>query len=309
MERITPPWSSLNIPSTNLPKISIVTPSYNQAKYLEQTILSIISQNYPNLEYIIIDGGSCDGTIDIIKKYEKYITYWESTPDRGHYHAINKGFSKATGEIMAWLNSDDMYFPWTLWVVAEVFSKFPNVEWVTSSYPVVLNENGIPIKCRIVDGYTSKSFFKGKNMPGKWFHTGYIQQESTFWRRTLWEKAGGYVNDNLKYAGDFELWCRFFKHATLYCVRTFLGGFRKHKQQSTYQYMNDYIREATETLLKYGEPYNRLETRLKSAVFRNHTLRDKLDKLWIKTGILERAREIVYNPEKQDWEIVEKFIV
>ena len=95
--------------SNNYPKISIVTPNYNGVKYLEQTIVSVLNQNYPNLEYIIIDGGSTDGSVEIIKKYESKLSYWVSEPDMGLYHAIQKGFEKSTGEIMAWINSDDMY--------------------------------------------------------------------------------------------------------------------------------------------------------------------------------------------------------
>jgi glycosyltransferase involved in cell wall biosynthesis len=94
-----------------IPKISIITPSFNQAQFLDATVQSILSQNYPNLEYIIIDGGSTDGSLEIIKKYEKHLHFWCSEPDAGQYDAINKGFAHSTGEIMAWLNSDDMYCP------------------------------------------------------------------------------------------------------------------------------------------------------------------------------------------------------
>lgn len=118
-----------------LPKISIVTPSYNQGEFIEATINSILTQNYPNLQYIIIDGGSTDGSVEIIKKYEKYLHFWCSEPDAGQYDAINKGFARSSGEIMAWLNSDDMYCPWVFKTVADVMSDFSEIEWLTTLNP------------------------------------------------------------------------------------------------------------------------------------------------------------------------------
>jgi glycosyltransferase involved in cell wall biosynthesis len=112
----------------NLPKISIITPSYNQGQFLEETIQSVISQNYPNLEYIIIDGGSTDNSVEIIKKYEQFLSYWISEPDRGQTDAINKGLKKSTGEIWSYLNSDDLLYPNALYRVAELFQS--GIDWI-----------------------------------------------------------------------------------------------------------------------------------------------------------------------------------
>lgn len=112
------------------PKISIVTPSFNQGRFLEETISSVLKQNYPNLEYIIIDGGSTDETVDVIRRYESKINYWVSEKDRGQVHAINKGLEKCTGEIFGFINSDDLYLPGTFFAVADYFARHHRVEWV-----------------------------------------------------------------------------------------------------------------------------------------------------------------------------------
>ena len=201
-----------------LPKISIVTPSFNQGQFLEQTIQSVLSQNYPNLEYVIIDGGSTDNSVEIIKKYSDRLTYWVSEKDNGHAHALNKGFARSTGEIMAWLNSDDMYLPWTFSIVAEIFSSHPDVNWI--------------IGC--CSGWDSG----GRQVwAGPFYRNLYdylvgeppwIQQESVFWRRCLWEKAGGKVNEGFLFSVDHELWCRFFLQDELWHATSTLGGYRQH---------------------------------------------------------------------------------
>lgn len=231
--------------SSSWPRISIVTPSYNQGQFIEETIRSVLLQGYPNLEYIIIDGGSTDNSVEIIKKYEEYLTYWVSEPDDGQYDAINKGFSRATGEIMAWLNSDDMYVPWTFKTVAEIFNKFKFVNWITG-FPTSYNIHGSMVvvgagQYRI---YSKNFIRKGFYGPiGPW-----IQQESTFWRRELWEKAGGSMNTSYKYAADFELWQRFSTYDYLYTVTAVLGGFRHHPNQKTQTQMDKYYEEISETL-------------------------------------------------------------
>jgi len=251
-------------PGFSHPKITVVTPSYNQGRFLEETIVSILDQKYPNLEYIIIDGGSQDNSVEVIRKYEKHLAYWVSEKDGGQYDAINKGFSRATGEVMAWLNSDDKYFPWTLHVVGELFGRFAPVEWATTLYPLCLDENGHAATCRHVDGFTRFGFMSGENLPGgDWYSREYIQQEGTFWRKSLWERSGGKVNSDLKLAGDFELWARFFSKggAELHGVAVPLGGFRFQQNQKTSQQMDLYLREAHEALLLHGGiPYSWWQT-------------------------------------------------
>jgi glycosyltransferase involved in cell wall biosynthesis len=215
------------------PTISIITPSYNQCEFLEESIQSILAQNYPNLEYIIIDGGSTDGSVEIIKKYERYITYWVSENDHGMYHALNKGFLKSTGEIMAWLNTSDMYCPWALDVVADVFNQLPEVEWLTSGFPMVWDERSRAIKCKEVKGFSKQSFLDGRHLNVLPNFLWVVQQESTFWKRSLWERAGGLISADYKLAGDFELWARFFECADLHTINTTLGGFRKHENQKS----------------------------------------------------------------------------
>jgi glycosyltransferase involved in cell wall biosynthesis len=217
------------------PKISIVTPSFNQAEFLERTILSVINQHYPNLEYIIIDGGSTDGSVEIIKKYEKHLSYWESKKDEGQYHAIQKGFTKSTGEIMAWINSDDTYHPKSLFIVAEIFNKFTRINWLTGNISFIDRDD------RIVRAYSTRKWSR-YNLFGKNF--GWIQQESTFWKRALWEKAGGSLNLGYSMAADFELWARYFRIEQLYTTEALLGAFRvREKDQKTVEFMDEYLKE------------------------------------------------------------------
>lgn len=202
----------------SLPKISIVTPSFNQGHFLEETIRSVLEQKYENLEYVVIDGGSSDNSVDIIKKYDDRLHYWVSEEDEGHGHALNKGFSRTSGEIMAWINSDDMYTPWSFKVVSEIFSQLPHVMWIMG-FTSLWNDAGAMIHA----GRVQKNIFDFLLGNYAW-----IQQESVFWRRELWEKAGGYINQNYKLMVDGELWTRFFLHEELYTVHCILGGYRLH---------------------------------------------------------------------------------
>ncbi|GCL41456.1 glycosyltransferase [Anabaena sp. FACHB-1250] len=229
------------------PKLSIITPSFNQAEFLEATIQSVLSQNYPNLEYIIIDGGSNDGSVEIIKKYEKQLAFWCSEPDDGQYHAINKGFSHSTGEIMAWINSDDMYCPWAFRTVASIISELPQIEWLTSLQPGGWDWHGFCQGFALYPGFSKTAFLDGYYIGYGRKSAGWIQQESTFWQRSLWEKAGGYVNTDLKLASDFELWSRFFIYAELYGTNSPLGGIRHQSKQKSRK-IEEYANEAEKSL-------------------------------------------------------------
>lgn len=248
-----------------LPRISIVTPSYNQAPFLEATIQSVLAQNYPNLEYIVMDGGSTDGSIEILQRYDRQLTAWVSEPDGGQYDAINRGFARTTGEIMAWINSDDLYHPWAFQTASEIFTTFPEVEWITTLYQTTCDDQGRLIRCQHFTGFSRRGFWQGEHatpaivthgtpaIPRDWLCTSFIPQESTFWRRSLWEKAGGQIDASLKLAGDFELWARFYQQAHLYGVGLPLGIFRSYLTQKSSEQLTGYFQEVDVILTRYGK--------------------------------------------------------
>lgn len=201
------------------PRISLVTPVWNSRKYIEHTIQSVLAQGYPNLEYFIVDGGSTDGTADIIRKYQTCITGWISEPDEGMYDALNKGFSRTSGEVMGWISATDQLHLGGLSVVGSVFRDLPSVEWVTGR-PTLINEEGMTVFMLDQARWSRARFLAGANRT--------IQQESTFWRRSLWERAGSHVDSSRRIAADFELWMRFFRYARVYPVDGLIGAFRDH---------------------------------------------------------------------------------
>ncbi len=223
------PWTEEVDPSVydkdiEWPRISIVTPSYNQGNYIEQTIRSVLLQNYPNLEYIIIDGGSSDQTLRIIEGYERWITYWISKEDRGQTHAINKGIEKSTGDIFNWLNSDDSYEPLALMRIAESFVH--HTPDVASAGERHFGEN------------TDSIYRSGSTLRPTLEETvfvGHIDQPSTFWRMQVLRNLGG-MNEDLDYLMDAELWMRYLlefgkdKILKLDCI---VAAFRLHDDSKT----------------------------------------------------------------------------
>ncbi len=230
-----------------LPRISIVTPCFNHVDFIGQAIESVLSQGYPDLEYIVIDGGSTDGSVDVIRQYGDRLTYWCSEPDDGFYHAINKGFSISTGEIMGWLNSDDLHCPWVLKTVGQAMRAVPQCRWLTTLNKILFDANGIPQLTR-VRGYCKDSFLDGRHFFEMSDFVGGIQQESTFWRRDLWNIVGGLPVDEYALAGDFALWTLFFDHAEICATIVPLGGPRTHAGQIHDVYRGAYAKEARRAL-------------------------------------------------------------
>jgi len=244
------------------PKISVVTVSYNQGEFIERTILSVLNQNYPNLEYIIIDGGSTDLSVNIIKKYEAQLGYWVSEKDNGQYDAINKGFEHASGDIFCFLNADDIFLPWTLKTVASIFQSHQHVDWITSLAVAQMNADGIMMAAGTMNPISVKAFSDGLYIPSK-PSIGVICQEGTFWRRSLWIKAGGKINLNRKLAGDFDLWCNFMRYAPPYCIVMPLAVMTRHKDQRSNQ-MHIYREECIQSLAESRQFLN-TDSNFKSA--------------------------------------------
>lgn len=200
------------------PKISIITPSYNQGQYLESTIKSVLGQNYPHLEYIIIDGGSTDDSVSIIKKYEKYISYWVSEPDEGQSHALNKGFALSTGEIVGWLNSDDLYCKDALIHIGELFRDNPDWQVINGGLFVVDSMG------RIIDASWPLC-----NDPRYTYLIGLdIHQQSLFWRKSVFEDVG-YLNQKYDFSMDYDFILRMIHRYRTNRTHKFIGVYRVHE--------------------------------------------------------------------------------
>lgn len=204
------------------PKISIVTPSFNQGHFIKETIDSVLNQNYPNLEYIVMDGGSTDDTVKILKSYGNKIQ-WISKKDKGQTDAINKGIKKTNGEIVAYINSDDVMLPNTLHTVAEYFMKNEKAMWVSGDY-FIIDAKGNKIQSFVA---SYKKILR--NYPYAWVLSiaNFIIQPSTFWRRSL-TKEIGFFREDLHYVMDFEYWMRAIQKYPLHILPNHFSLFRIH---------------------------------------------------------------------------------
>ncbi|HPS21164.1 MAG TPA: glycosyltransferase family 2 protein [Candidatus Omnitrophota bacterium] len=229
------------------PRITVVTPSYGQGKYLESAILSVIGQGYPNLEYIVIDGGSTDNSAEIIKKYAKYISYWISEKDNGQADAVRKGLEKSTGSIMAWLNADDMYAEGTLFKVADHFKH--------NRSDVVYGDEYVVDETNVVVGDRRTLPFPPDKLALAFFMYGgfWTFQTTTFWRRSIYEKAGG-IDPHYFFSLDVDLFSRYvLEKASFSYLRSHLAYFRIHENSKSYTRQDMCLKERRQIIAKFSK--------------------------------------------------------
>jgi len=228
------------ISSTGYPKVSIVTTSLNQARFLEQTIRSVLEQKYPNLEYIIIDGGSTDGSIDIIKKYEKRIHFWLSEKDSGQAHAINKGLRMISGDIWSFLGSDDTYEPQALQKIVNAFQKNPAAAVIYGNCNFI-DEDGLVTRVKKPGPYIRK----------KMLRSNYLCQPATFVTIAKLHQYG-FLDETLRFSMDYEYWLRFDKRESFVYIDESIANYRLHSSSKTMGSTLKMIKEMVSVKKKYG---------------------------------------------------------
>lgn len=212
------------IPEDRLPSISLITPSFNQGPFIEETIRSVLLQGYPKLQYLIVDGGSRDGTVEVIRKYAPWLDYWISEPDRGQSHAINKGMMRATGQLANWLNSDDILAPGALWTVAEHFDA-TQPDDVLVGHGVIVDDKG-----RVV--FAPQQVELSFEVLLDWMSHSNFMQPSCFFPRTV-AASIGFVDESLRYCMDVDLWLRLAKRCRFRRIPDCLSFSKSHPDTKT----------------------------------------------------------------------------
>ena len=274
--------SPSNEQNVSLPKITIVTPSYNQGHYLEETFKSILDQDYPNLEWFVVDGGSKDNSLALIEKYKKHFTWWVSEKDRNHPHALNKGYAKATGDVFCFVNSDDTLDPGVLHYVGKQFTN-PDVHWVVG-WAKYFDDNG--------DQWYYPP--KAVNRKADWLIANPVPQIASFWRTNVKDKIGDFTEKYL-WSFDYEYWLRmyFVGGYRPMMARRCMGGFRLQPNSKTVSKPENYIPDNKGLQEEYGKHLTPAERALVKRGLKKKENRREQDLAWryLKEGDPVKARK------------------
>lgn len=276
------------------PFISVVTVAYNMEDTVRDTLESITQAKTSNVEYIFIDGKSSDNTMQIANKFKDSIDLLISEPDSGQYDAINKGMRYSKGEILCWLNADDIVMPWTFKVVEAIFRQFPEVSWITGQ-PSFLNGDG-----HLTRIYSKAPAYPQSAVANGWYdrdHGSYLQQESMFWRRSLWESAGG-IDTSYTLAADFHLWTKFGRFAQLVPVDIPLAAFRERPgAQRSSRHADLYENEVRQICLEHRQPGGLWRLAAKAGI---------VPRSLIRYGLTAKGQLIAYDRAGQQWRKIER---
>jgi glycosyltransferase involved in cell wall biosynthesis len=269
------PWSGESAQSTldqtALPRITVITPSFNQSEFIETTIRSVLLQGYPDLEYIIIDGGSDDGSVEIIRKYERWLSYWVSERDQGQSHAINKGLSKSTGKVLCWLNSDDYFLPGALNRVGELLAGGMNNYALVGKVKTIFHDGRTPI--------VSEGRFDSRRRLLEFWKGYHMHQPAIFWRREVFEKVG-YLKQELSLTMDFDYWARISESFSFTNVDQVLACCHHHPAAKTSDDCLGYQQDLRRQMRSYwGSKWSLEYWRLESSALKHFVLKPLVQRL------------------------------
>jgi glycosyltransferase involved in cell wall biosynthesis len=286
-------------------KISIVTPSFNQNRFLEQSMRSVLRQEIGDLEYIVMDGGSTDGSMETIQRHADRLTHWESRPGLGCTGALQSALDGCHGEIIGWIHPGDELVPWALRVVEGIFSTLPEVDWLTTVFPLEIDDGIRLVSAHDTYGYNADAFYRGQNAPlSPGFFYCSIQRASTFWRRSLWERSGSRLGQDLHMAVDFELWARFFQHAHLFGAFVPLGCARIPKDAFTAEECEKYLAECRTILRRYSHA---LPSRIEMGARR--IARQFPRQLWPSSGLAYPVETVHQQESSVSWSVVHEWMI